>query len=401
MKIFPVLLAASITANGVLVATLLLASRAGPPSSGQSSHSPSSLSAISSSAANQNTSGSQTMIAAGKTAGTPWTHLRSDDFEELKQHLVAAGFPPKEVRALLRQAIIDRERAREEAIRGKEENLPYWKSSHPTVPLDAKQRAEIQQGYRETQELKYKYVSGPDSLADDDDALVEAQRRFGKLPLEKLQQLTVVEHDFERQRSELLAHQNNDGKTTHPTAESIRALEQARLVAAAQFLTPEELEQYELRSSPESNSLRFRLAAFRPSEDEFKAIYAIQKQSEANVPTDQTMEQIKAALGPDRFADYSVALTSDGSGGLGQLIARLDLPLTTVTAVNSVRDDINTRAKAVNADSTLTTDQRQAQLEALATEAQEKLVASLGDRGFHAYSDLKGSWLRALKSSHP
>jgi hypothetical protein len=401
MKTSSLLLIASLAANGALIAVLAPGHRMKSHFSSSAPRGVIASPAIQSAVSGPKTSGNDAIRIPDDARTTFWSHLWSDDLEELKQRLMAAGFSNKEVRALLDQAITDREKVREEAIRGKWKDAPYWKSPYASVKLDAKQRADMYASYRERQELKYQYVNGPDSLADDEDAFLDAQRRFGKLPLEKLQQLVALDHDFERERSELFASQNEGEKSHSPSKQTMRDLQQAHLARVAQLLSPDEVEQYELRNSSDSRSLSLRLTSFRPSEDEFKAIYAIEKQSASNALFAQPMEQLKAVLGPDRFAEYSVALTSDGSGALGKLIARLELPLTTVTAVNAVRDDINSRAKAVNADRTLTSVQRQIQLDALAAEAREKLVSSLGDRGFRAYSDLKGSWLRALKPSHP
>jgi hypothetical protein len=402
MKTSSLLLIASLAANGALIVVLAPGHRMKSHLSSSSPRTVTGSPAIRSAVSGPKTSGNDAVRVPDDARATFWSHLWSDDLEEFKQRLMAAGFSNKEVRALLDQAITDREDARDEAIRGKWRNAPYWKSPYASLKsLDAKQRADLYASYHERQELKYQYVNGPDSLADDEDALLDAQRRFGRLPLEKLQRLTALDHDFQRARSELFAPQNEGEKFHSPSMQTMRDLQQAHLAQAAQFLSPDEVEQYELRNSSESRSLSLRLASFRPSEDEFKAIYAIEKQSASYALFAQSMGQLKAELGPDRFAEYSVALTSDGSGALGKLIARLELPLTTVTTVNAVRDDINSRAKAVNADRTLTSVQRQIQLDALAAEAREKLVSSLGDRGFRAYSDLKGSWLRALKPSHP
>lgn len=400
MKISSLLLVASLAANGVLVATLMMDSQTVPLSFTAPSRLAAGSSAIISPPTVRNTTGGATATPREKATDTLWTEIYSNDFQELKQRLVAAGFPPKAIRALLNQAIIDQQNLRLESVRGKQKVASYWESPFAPKKLDSKQRAEVDKVYRDSQELRYQFVNGPDSLADDEEALAESQRRFGKLPLQKLQQLTAIEHNFERQRSELFTNQSADGKNIHPSMETMQALDQTHLADVAQLLAPTEFEQYELRATSMSYSLRARLVGFRPSEDEFKAIYAIEKQFKSSGPTDQLMTQAKAALGPDRFAEYAVTLTSDGSGNLGQLIGRLELPLTTVTTVNALRDDINTRAKALNTDTTLSAAQREAQLGALATEAQEKLVASLGERGFRAYSDLKGSWLRAPKPKH-
>jgi hypothetical protein len=111
--------------------------------------------------------------------------------------------------------------------------------------------------------------------------------------------------------------------------------------------------------------------------------------------------QVLAALGPQRGADAQVALQGENNR-LARLLIRLDLPISTVNTVNAVRDDLNARATTIRADAQLTAAQRAAQLSALAQEARAKLATTLGgERGFEAYNDLKGDWIRAIQAKGP
>jgi hypothetical protein len=109
-------------------------------------------------------------------------------------------------------------------------------------------------------------------------------------------------------------------------------------------------------------------------------------------------EKLKAALGPDRFAEYQV-LRENGNDQLTRLVARLELPLTTVKSVNMVREEMKDRARAIHENASLSPEQRSAQLRALGAEAKTALETRLGGpRGFNAYNQLKGEWLRALQA---
>lgn len=401
------LLLVSLAANGALVAALVF--RAAPPSPAANGAAP----APRALAAAGPASTRPAPAGANVPGTTVWSRLRTDNLDELNRRLRAAGFPPREVRMIMARMIEERTSAERSALVGKPEDTPYWKSTgNATNPELQRRMTEI---HRESGALYYKYVSGPDSLVDDEDARIAARRRFGNLPLEKLQQLTALEHDASD--LQMQASNNMAGPMSNEARQAARetylALEREKMAQIAKVLSPAELEQYELRSN-QAAGLASRLTAFRPTEEEFKVIYALEKASrEASAETamgipvpgpalrgDQREAyeaQIVAALGPERAADY-LELGKAGSDMLPLLIARLELPLSTLGTINAVRSDINRRASAVLEDRSLTAGQREAQLAALAQEADEKLSATLGSkRGYDAYLDMKGDWVRAIR----
>ena len=106
-------------------------------------------------------------------------------------------------------------------------------------------------------------------------------------------------------------------------------------------------------------------------------------------------EQIKALLGPERYADYQQA-SQPQYQQLNALVARLDLPLSAAAQVASVQQDVQQRVAAVRADRKLSADARTAQLVALAQEAATKITATLGARGLEGYKQNGGQWLNQL-----
>lgn len=403
MKPSALLLIASVAANGALLAALAIrsASAAAPQASAPAT-------AASPATAGTAATARPAVGVNGPVAGL-WSRLHTDNLDDLQGRLRAAGFPPREVRMILGWAISEQMRIKQEAIRGRLEDTPYWKYPYATTP---DQQAQMSELYREMNALHYKYIAGPASLAENPDVLLNAQRRFGKLPLEKLHLLTVLEHDAEQMQLE--ANKTFFGSARSPEEmkkgrETLIALEREKLAQVAKILTPAELEQYELRGS-RASGLANSLAAFRPTEDEFKAIYALEKASRDSSaemvisapPRGAEREayeaQVVAALGPDRAEDY-LALRDAGPGDrLPLLVARLELPLSTLNDITSVRSDISRRAGAIVNDARLTADQRAAQLATLAQEADEKLTTTLGSkRGYDAYMDIKGDWVRELR----
>lgn len=394
------LLVGSLLANGVLVVALYFSSPSAPPSAGSTGAGHLSAPAVAASAARAELASSPPSVAAAQL----WSRLKTDDLDEFAHRLRAAGFPAKEVRALLKRAIESRRSARHEALLGKQADLPYWRSPN-RAREDRALSAQLIEINREAEALGYKYVNGPDALADDEDLLESAKRRYGNLSLDKLQRLTAISHEFMDKEMQRMA--TVPAKSGVENAIAYEALQEAKQAEIALLLTPAELEQYDLRQN--AGGLRMMMENFRPSEAEFKALFAIDAKYRGSISDyadpskgeavmtsqEKRLAEVQAVLGPDRFADFQVA-TASGNDMLGRLIARLDLPLSTVTQINSVRDDLTQRATALRADPQLSSPVREAQLAALADEAKAKLTAKLGARGYNAYRDMKGDWIRAL-----
>jgi hypothetical protein len=408
MKASTLLLAGSVVLNAALVIGVWQhhESDASPaayrPTPGAAAHV-----AVSKGSATGSVQGVAGAAADGKATPTLWAQIDDADFGRLADHLREAGFPPAEARAILRQVLQQRREQQRDAIAGKREDVPYWRSPWSTPPdrqVDLKLRAM----YTEDARLQNKYIDTPESLEYDDDARSQARQRYGDLPLEKLKRLKAIDNEFMDGIMTALADKSGP-QSPKQLAEQQAQLERQKADAARQALTPEEFQQWQLRNSAAANALRFQLEPFRPTEDEYKAIFAVYQSIDQQFPAgstpdvftarrnalDQAQPQLEVTLGKQRYAEYQQAVRS-GNDMLTRLMVRLDLPLTKVGEVNGVRDDITQRASAIRGNTQLSSVDREAQLAALAQEAQQKITASIGERGFNAYRGMKGDWISAL-----
>jgi hypothetical protein len=195
--------------------------------------------------------------------------------------------------------------------------------------------------------------------------------------------------------------------------EKLAYLEKEKLADIAKTLTPQEFEDYQLRSSNTANQLRGQLGSFNTTEAEFRALYQAavaidEKYGTAGPfggprnPADyqnrqaDMLAQAKAVLTPERFADYKLA-TDPQSSQVSRLVARLELPPATTQQVVSLQQDIQTRARAIQTNRDLPAADRAAQLTALQQEATAKLTTTLTPRGLEAYKQNGGYWLESLK----
>jgi hypothetical protein len=163
--------------------------------------------------------------------------------------------------------------------------------------------------------------------------------------------------------------------------------------------------------------MRNQLQAFEPTEQEFKAIFALQKASDDKLginssvgasPTDfaaqrdaqmQVDAQIKTLLGDARYAEYKRASDPDYKR-LYQIANRLDLPVQKAVEAYDYKTNIDQQLAQIRRDPAKDPAARTAAINALNQNAQDGLTQILGSAGFEAYKTY-GSLMRRLQPPPP
>ncbi|MEO7412009.1 MAG: hypothetical protein ABIZ81_01515 [Opitutaceae bacterium] len=392
MKFSTLLLAGSVAVNAALVLFLIVS-----PSS-DSTSAPSSSTA----SARPVTNASSTHLPSDST---PWAAIGSSEFSTQADRLRSEGFPPSAIRAILAAQIREGYADRRKAIEAAQADAPFWKN--PTA--DPKIQAELR-ALSKLEQQALRDLLGPDL---ENGAAATLRRQLPGFSPETIEELAVVRDRYNQQRQDIYASLS---ATTPENRQKAVDLDKAMRAEIAALLTPQEFEDYELRTSNTANSLRNNLVAFEPSEGEFRALFKLQsafndqfqiasivglspdqqtavmrQRSEAQK---QLTEEIKATLGAERYTEYQRA-TDSYYRQTSQLVARLELPVEVANQVYVVQKDLQQRVQSM--DRSLTPDSRNAQLAALAAEAQTRISATLGPSGYEAYKDNGGSWLNQLQ----
>jgi len=176
------------------------------------------------------------------------------------------------------------------------------------------------------------------------------------------------------------------------------------------LLSPEEFEEYSLRTSPAA-SLRYRLARMTVSETEARRLaQANAAKLEAESQLDQkdptakvaraeleqrTQEQIKIILGPERFAEYQ-RVTDGRYGETARIIDRLQLPEQTAINIYQARLEAEKIAARLRADTSASVEERNAALIVIRTEAESSVRGLLGESAFKEYQNHAGAWFYGL-----
>jgi hypothetical protein len=349
--------------------------------------------------------------AADRADSISWARLSAGDLPAVVAQLRAGGIPPRYLRVILEALVAERFADRHKAIVNAMTAKPWWQGlPYESITSDPKIAALGRQLSRDERALLYQLI-GPEPPATDYDR-AWAQRKYGDLTPDKIEQVSRINRDYTDLMAEIRAQAG--GIILPEDRQRLSYIEQQRQADLAQVLTPDQLFEYGLRSSATANRLRDQLVAFDPSADEFRAIFQVRQAVEAqfgdghiqNLTLDERRQrndalnslgdQIQAVLTPARFADYQ--LTTDPAYlQTNQFVASLDLPTTTTAQIVAVQKDMTGRMQAIVADRSLTADQRTAQLGTLAQEAATTLTAALGENGLAAYKQSVGNWLNNLE----
>jgi hypothetical protein len=338
-----------------------------------------------------------------------WAHLTGEaDDAGFVARLRADGFPPRMVRLLVLLRLRERFAAQFDELAAKSANPPYWRSRPFGLDVDPETRARRRALEREINELAQTLL-GPDAGRIPGDAGYEEQKRlFGDLPPQKIAAIEAIQRDYNNLESRV--REAGSGLDLPEDREKLAYLERERRADIVRSLTPEELEQYDRRSSPAAMDVRSRLRNFDPTEDEFLKVYRLQRDFDERYGRDnlsgaeedrrraaqpELAAQIAAALGPERFADFQV-FTDGNYSGTRSFVTSVGLPVETAKSLVTVQREVNRRAAELRADRSVPDDQRAAQLAALQKEADAKVSAIVGAERLDGYKRGAGNWLSRI-----
>ena len=182
-------------------------------------------------------------------------------------------------------------------------------------------------------------------------------------------------------------------------------LERENQADLAALLTPQELEDYQMRTSRITASLRTPLSIMDATEAEFRAIYRIQapfadllypasdivRHSFSDEQWQQRREaqqkiadQLKQVLGDARYTDYARASSYEFQQ-LYRLVQQENLPTTTAARTFDLRDTAAQESQRIFNDQALDPEQKRAALQTLAQNTSAQIVGLLGANAGNAY----------------
>lgn len=399
-RIALIVLAASIAGNVALIAALALRPAKAGRHSQATTGTANSL-GIAGSPATDPSKIAGTKDATAVQAGMLWQKLVTEDLKQLVANLRAAGFSDSEVRAIVGVMLDRRFQKRSMELSARRYKAPYWKQD--IWQADPQWQVDATALYAERRQILRDLFG---TTITNNEGRLNRQSRYGPLSDEKLDAVENIVSDY----NDLISQINvaSGGMDFPWNREQQKALEAEKHKDLAAILTAEELELFDLRDSSTARSMRSKLAAFKPSETEFREIFPLQRAFDDKYGTygginespqrkaDQELlnEQIKNTLGDARYAEYQRAQDS-GYRTAYLVTQRLGLPAENASQVYTLQQDYKKQADVIRAN-TKDREQRTVALADLGAEATTKLETLLTKQGADAYRGSGGGWLRSL-----
>lgn len=385
MKPTTLLLTASLVVNAALFALFL--SRSSSPST------PSAPSRLAAPARPSPSASADALLAA----------LASGDAAALQ----AAGLSPETARELVAGRALLRAAERVRALRAaKPADDRWWRTNRATVP--AQRELDLQVRRELTDALA---AAGLSDLSPFSPTGTGNPDLFSFLPAEKQDALRRISQDYD----EMMAKFSTGGVQLPSDRERLKLLREERDRDIAALLSPAEFADYQMRTSSTAQNLRIRYGDAIETEADFKKLYALQKAFDEKYAFDpaagrpspdtlrqraeasrQLQEEMRAALGDDKFAALRRASDHD-LRTIDSLASRLNLPPQTTDRVISARDTYAAESQRINANTTLTPQDRRAQLQALGNRAKTELTQTLGAEAAEAYAQ-RSPWVSMLQN---
>ena len=415
MKLPTLLLAGSLAANAALLGLFVLRPALAPPAFRDFFLSDAQRAAdlAAENQAARNRSADLAKAAAAKRTGV-WSSLQSGttDLKTLIARLRAAGFSPVLVRAIVEARLESTFASRMSELLGTVDT-PFWKPDVLTLSSSSTSKFfETQSQIFRDRAKALREILGDDYFAGSaGEATAEQRRRYGDLPKSKIDLVQRIADDYAEMISQVKVATN--GIMLPEDREKLALLEREKRTDLAAVLTPAELEDYEMRTSNITMNLRRAMTLFNATADEFRAIYRAQQPfADLLFPTGnmtmemsrqrtaaqkQIAEQLQAALGATRYADYARA-TDYEYQNLSRLAQSDGI---TPDAINRAYDlrTATTRESMRIHEAKLGAAERTAALQALAASTKTQLIGQLGTTVAESYAK-SARWLSAIERGY-
>jgi len=359
------------------------------------------------------------LLAAIANRPASWSSLESTNYYAYMANLRNFGCPEETIKDIILTDIAKVYARKRSDIKRRGQPYKYWSPVDLNNAMDPKLQRQLTELDREQRNL-VRNLLGVDmqvELAkyweDDFDPAV-----YDFLPAEKREQVLSLKTKYEELENEI--YMRAQGIMLDQDEQALRQLEQQRQVELASLLSPQELEEYELRNSHVAENLRNQLSGFEPTEEEFRRLFRLQKDFEAQIngalpnAPDEVQDEIRAraqeegqralqeemlkVLGKERFAQWQQAQDPDYKA-LVQIADRYNLPTETSQKIYGYKVQAEQQKQRIEGDPNLNEEQKQHLRDAIAQETEDWVKKTMGPI-YGSYIKVAGQWIQGLSEPH-
>ncbi|KAF0180841.1 MAG: hypothetical protein FD161_559 [Limisphaerales bacterium] len=350
-----------------------------------------------------------------------WAQFFSDD--DLKgsiQRLRAVGCPEETIQDLMVAAVTRRFADRRKAAlagMSSSNEAEYWKASDYNSPEARERQKKYRELEREASALLVELLGfDPQKKQREESGYFDYyERQVSFVAPEKREQLRRYLEEFGEKEQE--HYRRNRGLHDAQERAERKELQEEKKRGLAAFLTPEEVRQWELRSSQMASQLQSEITTMSLTQAQYEALFAVRSKvgdaiffwsdmtedPKARERTEQAKQQlqndIKATLGEELAKEWELGRNFDYQQ-LFRLAKTENLPADTARKVYGYKEQAEAKAKEVRTMTDLSREQQQQTLAALRTETENAMKATLGDKLYNTYKS-RAYWLNSISYTPP
>jgi hypothetical protein len=340
-----------------------------------------------------------------------WSSVESQDYFEYVSKLRKVGCPEETIRDIIIADVNKLYASKARALTSPGE-FKFWKMDpRYNNSLSLSTQKQLQTLDREKKNLIHDLL-GVDldrEMAKQSDGTSYTEQAYAFLSPEKQQQLIALRDQARTQERDIYAAA--DGDLSPEQRQQVDAIRKQRDLAIASLLTPAELEEYQMRSSGTARNMRYSLASFEPSEDEFRQLFKLRKafddqfsniegndklaQEQRRLAQEATDSQIKSLLGEERYQEYKLAQSGDYQE-IYRVTQRYDLPKEVAKNVYDMRRTVEAERRKVEQNQNFTPEQKKEILQAMQQKTEQAVQSAMGEKGYNYYKKRDGDWIQRV-----
>jgi hypothetical protein len=343
-----------------------------------------------------------------RTNAFSWEQLEAEDYRTYINRLRSIGCPEQTIRDIV---IADLEKLmapRVQEIDGRKEPPKYWKPDRKELvsTLETLEKSGKKQEVDFEKREIIRELLGVDLAAEKSKAAGERDFYEDRLTFLDGEKRSRVRMIMERSNREEVALREKswleNDELTPAERKQLREIAATKERAVAALLTPAELEQYHLWFSDSAYKVRDSFFAMEPSEQDFLAIYQLQRELDAQWGDKEVAtldasgraqyedarrefeQKVREQLGEERYEEYRRSRDDDFQQ-LQAAAAQFGLSQGVAAEVYGYKKVLGEERERVRQMPGLTAEQRERIFQALAEEAERAVVEVMGPKPYRYY----------------
>lgn len=345
-----------------------------------------------------------------------WREVEAEDYKEYIAKLRGIGCPEATIRDIILADIDKLFEPRMVALRDQpnyqpdkywiSENYGYGRKRDPEKAAQLKvlteERAALIKELLgvEERELRQAY-----STYDDN-----SQTQLAFLSAEQRDKVKELDRKFSEQRSKI--YEEAGGYIDMETQRELAMVRKKMLEEMKGFMTPEQIFEYDIRTSDTARNLKHEVRGMDVTEAEFRAMFAARRAQEDGRPMpgekltpeqmkanqeayNQAQAVVKATMGEERYQEMQMAREY----GYQQLLSAapfLGFDKSAAQRVMSVKKESESAANDVRRNQSLTPEQRTQALQEIRMAAEAAVTKEIGEKGYKYYRQQGGYWFNNI-----